>query len=390
MEENNEQKVEVLQEEIVPAVNVSNNVNEIPVNLVLNTEPPKKNSNKILIILLVLIALIGLGVGGFFVYKEIIVPKIEEKDKDDKEDKKNQEDKEESKESKEEALESEATPLLYEVTKEGLDTKLYLFGSIHAADDRAYPLPDVVMNAYNSSDALAVEVDVVEFSKDFNLQVESLKPLVLTDGTQLKDHLSTETYNLLINYLKENKLYNPIYESYKPGMHYSLVSSVQVEKTKLDTTKGIDMYFLEKAHEEKKEILQVENALLQYEMLANAPDAFYEFYIKFSIENETESVLGTKMLYEYWLNGDEKTLETTLGAEGAGTGLTPEIEKLINDFNYKLVDERNVGMINKADEYFTSGKNVFYVVGLAHMVGDKGIAQGLRDKGYSVEIVNYS
>ena len=60
-----------------------------------------------------------------------------------------------------------ATPLLYEVTKNDSETKIYLFGSIHVADERAYPLPEIVMNAYNSSDSLAVEFDLISADNNF-------------------------------------------------------------------------------------------------------------------------------------------------------------------------------------------------------------------------------
>jgi len=53
----------------------------------------------------------------------------------------------------------------------------------------------------------------------------------------------------------------------------------------------------------------------------------------------------------------------------------------------KLLDDRNVTMAAKVDEYLKGKDPVFVVVGAAHIVGDKGIAKLLRDKGYKVEQV---
>ena len=53
----------------------------------------------------------------------------------------------------------------------------------------------------------------------------------------------------------------------------------------------------------------------------------------------------------------------------------------------KLLDDRNVAMTAKMDEYLKGKEPVFVVVGAAHIIGDKGIAKQLRDKGYKVEQV---
>jgi hypothetical protein len=53
----------------------------------------------------------------------------------------------------------------------------------------------------------------------------------------------------------------------------------------------------------------------------------------------------------------------------------------------KLLDDRNVMMTGKMEEYLKAKDPVFAVVGAAHIIGDKGIAKQLRDKGYKVDQV---
>ena len=43
-----------------------------------------------------------------------------------------------------------------------------------------------------------------------------------------------------------------------------------------------------------------------------------------------------------------------------------------------------------ADEALRAGKNVFYIVGIAHMLGEDGIVEGLRQLGYTVTQVSYT
>jgi uncharacterized protein YbaP (TraB family) len=44
-------------------------------------------------------------------------------------------------------------------------------------------------------------------------------------------------------------------------------------------------------------------------------------------------------------------------------------------------------MTGKMEEYLKGKEPIFVVVGAAHIIGDKGIARQLRDKGYKVEQV---
>jgi len=53
----------------------------------------------------------------------------------------------------------------------------------------------------------------------------------------------------------------------------------------------------------------------------------------------------------------------------------------------KLLDDRNVAMTGKMEEYLKGKEPIFVVVGAAHIIGDKGIAKQLRDKGYKVDQV---
>lgn len=337
---------------------------------------------KLLIVICFIIILIfgGFLVFGSDLFKETTVnnvsdePEIKDEPKEEKDD--------------------EITPLLYEVTKDGSNNKMYLFGSIHVADDRAYPLPDEVMNAYEESDTLAVEVDVVEFSSNLSLQMNTLKTLLLNDGTTVKEHLEADTYEMMIKYLKDNKMYNSAYDYYKPAIHYSLITSLQAEGTGLKASKGIDMYFLEKAHKDKKEILEVESAVFQYQVLASLPDELFDFYIKYSIMYDEQMKKDTYELYENWLNGDIEALVLSMESEEElddfiNLEYYNELLVMLEEYNTKMIEERNELMVNKAKEYYDNSKNVFYVVGLAHIVGEDGMVNALKNAGYNVSQINY-
>ena len=182
--------------------------------------------NKKLWLFEIILFILFLG-GSFFIFKSL--------------DKKNNNDDIKQSEVEKEESKKIATPLLYEVTKKCSENKIYLFGSIHVADDRAYPMQDKIIEAYKNSDYLAVEFDLIKYEKDLQEQIDTMTLLAYSDGSTIKEHMYEDSYNLMVNYLKENKMYNSLYDYYKPALFYSLISNVQAIKSELDAEKGKDM-----------------------------------------------------------------------------------------------------------------------------------------------------
>lgn len=54
-----------------------------------------------------------------------------------------------------------------------------------------------------------------------------------------------------------------------------------------------------------------------------------------------------------------------------------------------MINNRNTDMTDVVDNYFKEGKNVFVVVGAAHIVGENGLANELANLGYNVNLIDY-
>ena len=50
-----------------------------------------------------------------------------------------------------------------------------------------------------------------------------------------------------------------------------------------------------------------------------------------------------------------------------------------------MLDERNLGMRDRAVEWMQAGDKVFFAVGAGHLVGEAGLVTLLREAGYTVE-----
>lgn len=276
------------------------------------------------------------------------------------------------------------TPLMYEITKEGSDNKIYLFGSIHFANISKIEFPEYLLNAYTDSDYVACEFDVIEFMKNVDQQ-KLAEEYIYNDGTTLEDHLSKETYDKVIKYLKDNFNYEEeMAKVFKASYIESLITQLILKDTGISTISGIDTHFLNKAKADKKTILEVESYELQTEAQNKISDKYYDLALAQVIDKYDEAVNDMKELYAAWSSGDvNKLIEIT-----EDNGDTEEEKALVDEYNKLLLFDRNIGMANKLKEYFNDNKKVFYMVGAAHLVGDKGIAKLIENEGYIVKKVN--
>jgi uncharacterized protein YbaP (TraB family) len=133
-------------------------------------------------------------------------------------------------------------------------------------------------------------------------------------------------------------------------------------------------------------------------MLKKAPDDLWDLYISASIDKYNEGSSLAKDLYAAYFSGDEAALSSLLYDEYepddpilAGYTEEEKLDLIEKDkqFNDIMLKQRNKAMLIKAEEYLAGDKKVFFLVGIAHMLGDDGIIAGLAADGYNVERVYY-
>ena len=282
--------------------------------------------------------------------------------------------------------EVDADPLIWRVT-DGDGHTLYLFGTMHACDERAEEVVERLGGIISSCDALAVEFDTVAYESDVAALSADAGKMIYTDGSKIDDHLPEELYKRMKKTLSDAETYMSAFRYYKPAMWFSLLENVYVENSSLSTEFGVDQMLISNAYDAGMPILEVESGSFQLGLLTSFPDELYELMIgellDVSYEDYGKELEG---LYTAWLTGDEDALADTADetpGEG-GDELTEEERAMVEDYNRKLIGERNVGMAEKAAEYVKSGDTVFFAVGAGHMVGEDGIVSLLEKEGYTV------
>ena len=281
-----------------------------------------------------------------------------------------------------------STPLLYKVT-DGDGDVVWLFGSIHVGAPDYYPLPDYVMDAFNGSDALAVEADIVAAEENPYELAGAMAKMLYADGTTIADHISPELYEKAVALLTQEGQYMALIDLYQPVIWWNLLDNAMLTHSQLDPMLGVDRHMIGLAKESGKELLEVESTQFQMEMLGTFSEELQILLLELTVESYEaieETVAELDELARLWKSGDETAFEAYL-ADPDTEELTEEEKVLYEEYNTAMITNRNLSMAEYAQACLEEGKEVFICVGAAHVVGEGAMAQLLEQAGYTVEPV---
>ncbi|MBT8120150.1 MAG: TraB/GumN family protein [Gammaproteobacteria bacterium] len=258
---------------------------------------------------------------------------------------------------------------------------VYLMGSIHFADQSFYPLRADIEQAFERSEYLAVELDVNAIDQDAYNRMLSRKG-VFPEGKSIKDSVSDETWQQLRARLRQLNISYEAVQNYKPGMLVLTMTAIQVMQMGLDPQLGIDMHFLRKAASPpEKKIIELETLEQQLDLFIDIPDG--DLLLKETLYSmaETESIMND--MVSYWKTGDQSSMNRLLFEDALDD--YPSFSSIYD----RLFHQRNRNMVSKIEGMLQQGKaagaSYFVVVGSGHLIGDEGIVNMLKQKGYKVK-----
>jgi len=255
---------------------------------------------------------------------------------------------------------------------------VYLMGSIHFADKSFYPLRKEIEVAFNKSETLVVELDInkIDHNAYNRLLVEKG---IYKDGSTIKDVISEKTWLQLEQQLAQLNISYEDIKSYKPGILVLTLTAMQVMQMGFDPELGIDAYFLNKAAPDvsAKKIIELETLQQQVNLFLDVSNG--ELLLKESLYSLDESESMMREMVRYWKAGDEDKMNTLLFDDVLTEH--PAFSAIYDS----LIYQRNDRMVSKIDEMLKRQGNYFVVVGSGHMIGEQGIVNALREKGYEVK-----
>jgi uncharacterized protein YbaP (TraB family) len=252
-------------------------------------------------------------------------------------------------------------------------SSIYLGGTVHLLSPKDYPLPKEFDTAYKNSESIAIEADIEQMESPAFAQ-KMMGKIMYQDDRTLSKVLDKSVYELL---KKECAKYNlPIgnLEKLKPSMVIVTLTGMKMKSSGI-TSEGVDKHFLTRAKKDEKEVLFLESTDSQLNLLANMGDGNESNFVKKSLKELSETETLMDGLISDWRKGEHKIMGKQIKE------MKSDYPKLHKD----LLVNRNNNWIPVIDNYLSTKKTEFVLMGALHLHGKSGILNLLEKKGYTIK-----
>lgn len=266
------------------------------------------------------------------------------------------------------------------------DTTVYLQGTIHLGNDDLFPLNEKSERAYMEADVVVPEVDITDLDMQEQQELTEEKG-IYDDGSSVEEHISDELYSDLEDVLDEYGLPIENVKNFKPWVLSDIVQQFIIEEIGYST--GVDEYFLNRAHEDEKDVEALETMELQLSLFADTSEEMQEEELEDLISGGTEEYEEEmdEMLDLYKNSDEDELLDYLYMEDDLETGEDEEASDEEMAFKEALLDDRNEGMAEQIADYLDEGSDTTYfvIVGSLHLIEDPHVQSFLEDEGYEIE-----
>ena len=283
---------------------------------------------------------------------------------------------------------------------EGNGNTLYLLGSIHTDRGNLYPFHKQLRD-------IITGVELAAFELDFNSQEgidEFTAMQVYSDGTTLKDHIDPELYQEVVEALTPLGTPEEQIASYKPwALANTFTALSMLDETSSDNAMALDLYVSAKASNLGTQVEGIETYAFQGKIFDDLSDEYQENYLAMTLSmylgmDAAEGLSDEeKAEYEAALKEQDEAVDRwmeqwkTRDTEAFANDYPKDViqSNTTDELNSKLFEGRDPNMIAWADRYLKQegAHTGLMTVGAGHMIGKTGVVQGLKDLGYTVEVV---
>lgn len=274
----------------------------------------------------------------------------------------------------EEKKQPDANGFQWKVTK-GEDT-MYLVGTIHLTNPSYSYINSNISKMLEETDGLGVEVDLSQPTLSSMANHYNYLP----EGQTIESQLTAEEIDKLKDICTQTTLPYDTVKTLTPSTLLSTLTSYFYMSVGSNGT-ALDLELIKKFNSSKKEVIEIEKAEDQFKILGELQNIttlkeFLKATEKGKFEESHKATLDeTKELTTAYIEGNEKYLEDQANKMK---------ETDVNSYN-KMLKDRNIGMVNKAEEIFNKKGTHIVAVGSLHFFGEDGIVRMLQDRGYNVE-----
>jgi len=276
------------------------------------------------------------------------------------------------------AREESTTPTLWRAVRSDGAEAFYLMGSVHLGRRSLWRYPRAIDDAYRRSAELVLETGADELRPEVATRLAERYGTIRPPET-LRDRVSRGTLDELSRFLSGRRDSLSRYLQMEPWFIAQQIEAREAQRTGLQAEFGIERHFANRAAREKP-VVGLETAESQMQLLAWLPRATQEELLRDAIEQARDERNGSEGVARAWARGDERELERIIYRAMS------ESPRLSTYYERMLIG-RNESMTQRLASLARDGKLRFVVVGVGHMVGERGIPVLLRDYGFRVDRV---
>jgi len=268
-------------------------------------------------------------------------------------------------------------PLLWKVSDR--DNAVYLLGSFHLLKADDYPISGDIDQAFSSADRIVFEVPP-EQMLDPAMAQKFLAAAGYADGRTLSQVLPATLREKFNRILAQRGASIAQFDAYEPWfVNLSLMLGVS-QQMGFRPDKGLDQVLMQQAIASKKATGGLESIDLQLSVLDSTPMDEQVRSLKEFLDKPTEMPGMLSDLHNAWRDGDLAKLDTLTREEMREK--TPQTYRIVNV-------ERNDAWVPQIQQMLDGQKkgDTMVVVGALHLLGEDGVVEKLRAKGYTVERV---
>jgi len=255
--------------------------------------------------------------------------------------------------------------LLWKVEKEGMEPS-YIFGTIHVLPQSDFELEEKVKTAMDKSEELVLEIDMT----DPALQTKMYQTMTMHDGMTLDKLLTEEEYKALSEKLQSIQGAPPIamVNSFKPFM----VATMMLSEFVGSQPASFEMTLMSMASAREMPITGLETIESQMAIFDSIPyEDQADDLMDMVEEGEEMKSLFTDMVAQYKAEEINALYETT-----------EEYTDSDDEMRF-LLHNRNANWAEVLEERLGE-KTLFIAVGAAHLGGEEGVINLLKEQGYQL------
>lgn len=249
---------------------------------------------------------------------------------------------------------------------------LYLGGTVHKLRKKDFPLPIEFEKAFENSSILVLEVNPGKLNKEkFTAYIREHG--MYQDERSLKTVLSAEVYGKLEKYCQDHQLVVEALNKFKPSIAILTLMALTVKGANFG--EGVDLYFYHQSLEKKHNVLGLETAQEQVDLLVNMGEGNESKFVEESLKDLHEILGNLDDVISAWRSGDVDKLYKQH---------VEEMEKDAPKLYQSLILDRNKRWLPQIEKFMKTPEVEFVLVGDAHLVGPQGLLEALRKNGYRV------